>query len=156
MLVLIATLLVLIPAVAVLYPFVRKSSTGYLSEELVSPRSELHRRWEETLSELRSVDMDRDLGNITEADYRLLREAYLADAARLMKALEVEEQREQGIMAEIESYIRQARTGMEGEERSRPIEGSSHQPGAAAPDDEDHLSGSEDAGGDAMRESQGE
>ena len=156
MLVLIATLLVFIPAVAVLYPFIRRSSTVYLSERGAPLEAELHRRWEETLSGLRSVDVDRDLGNITEADYHLLREAYLVDAAMLMKELEVEEHREQAIMAEIESYVRQARTGMEGEEQSRPPECNSHRPPTASPNEEDHISGSADTGSDAAQESQGE
>ena len=155
MLVLIATLLVLVPAIAVLYPFVRRSSTASLLERGASPKEELHRRWEETLSGLRSVDMDRDLGNLTEADYHLLREAYLADAAMLMKALEVEEQREQEIMAEIELYVRQARTG-KGEEKSRPPEGSSRRSPAASPNDEDRLSGSTDTGDNATQEPQDE
>lgn len=109
MLILIAVLLVLIPAVAIVYPFVRGRYASYAPEDEAAPAVELSRRLEETLAALRNAELERTLGNLPEDDYRSLRESYMTEAALLMKALDVEEKEEQRLLASIETDIRQAR-----------------------------------------------
>ncbi len=109
MLVLAVIVLTLIPAIAIIYPFL----SGKASEETLvdepSPTEELWRRWEAALAGLRSTELERALGNLPESDYRWLREEYMTEAALVMKALELEQQQEQEMLASIEVEIRRVR-----------------------------------------------
>ena len=94
MLILIAVLLALVPAIAILYPFVRRPHTAYMLDDGSLPQTELARRWEEALAGLRNAELELALGNLAEDDYRSLKEAYMTDAAIVMKAMDLEAQEE--------------------------------------------------------------
>jgi hypothetical protein len=103
-LVLIAIVLSLIPAAAILYPFLRKSRDA-LPEHEYSTHSELSQRWDSALTGLKSTELEWAIGNLTEDDYRWLREQYMTDAARTLKAMDLEEQHEQEMLASIEREV---------------------------------------------------
>ena len=86
MLILIATLLALVPAVAVLYPIVRGIGRESRPHEGYD-RPELERRWREALAALESFELERTLGNVDEDDYAWLRERYMVEAAVALKAI---------------------------------------------------------------------
>ena len=87
MLILIATLLALVPAIAVLYPIVR--GAGPMSSRRDGgDRPELERRWTEAVAALESFELERTLGNVDEDDYAWLRERYMTEAAVALKAIE--------------------------------------------------------------------
>ena len=109
MLVLIAVLLALIPAAAILYPFFRKPTVAYFSEDESARYNELPRRWEETLAGLRSTELEHSLGNLDEEDYDQLREQYMTEAALIMKAMDVEELEEREMLEKVKSEVERAR-----------------------------------------------
>ena len=109
MLIFVAILLALVPAVAILYPFVRRREDGALSEDESSPQAELARRWDAALAGLRNVELERTLGNLAEEDYHWIRQQYMTEAAGILKAMELEEQREQELLADIEHQLRETR-----------------------------------------------
>ena len=106
MVVLIAVLLTLIPAIAILYPFLRGDGGADLVQDESSLQSELSRRWDAAITGLKGTDLEWSIGNLTEEDYRWLREQYMAEAAAIMKAMELEEEQEQELLAQIESEVR--------------------------------------------------
>ena len=114
MLVLVAVLLALVPAIAVLYPFIRRPGVVTLFEDESSARSELLRRWDSAVAGIRATELDRAVGNLVEDDYRSLREEYMTEAALAMKAMDLEEQQEQDLLAGIEMEVRRVRRGVQG------------------------------------------
>ena len=133
---LIAILLVLVPAVVILYPFVRGEEADEPEEDEDSPRAELARRRDAAMAGLRSAELDRAIDILTEEDYQWLREKYMTEAALALKAIELEEQQEQALLAGIEHEVRQVHLGESGDDRAeqpaRCPECSAPLPGAAA------------------------
>ena len=109
MLVLIAVLLALIPAAAVLYPFLRRRDGVSTFGDETSTHAELTRRWDSVVAGLRNAELERAIGTLVEADFLLLREQYMADAALVMKAMELEEQQETEMLAGIEDEVQDVR-----------------------------------------------
>lgn len=109
MILLIAILLALIPAIAILYPFIRRQMADLYLEDESSPQAELSRRWEAAVSGLKSAELERAIGNLEEQDYRWLRQQYMTEAARIMRAMELEKEQEQELRSVIEQELRQAR-----------------------------------------------
>ena len=114
MLVLIAALLVLIPAVAIAYPFVRRPHRADMPDDERSTADRLQARWETALAGLKTAELEWTIGNLAESDYRWLREQYMTDAALVMKAMELEEQQEQGLLATMRKEVQQARSQVDG------------------------------------------
>ncbi len=116
MLVLIAFALALIPAVAILYPFVRRPVEE--AEDEGSTRRELSRMWDAAVVGLKNAELERAVGNLTEQDYRWLKEEYMTEAARAMKAMGLDREQEQDLIEALESEVRAVRSrvlGVEGE-----------------------------------------
>ena len=109
MIVLITIALVLVPAAAVLYPFLRPGRLPDSLEDETSPRADLERRWDSALAGVRTAELERAVGSLTEDDYRWLRDRYVTDAAVVMKSMELEEQEESEMLAAIEREMRRAR-----------------------------------------------
>jgi hypothetical protein len=114
MLVLVGVLLVLIPMAAILYPFLRRQATAYVTDDESSTHAELSRRWEAAFAGIRTTELERAIGNLAEEDYRLLREQYMTEAAMVMKAMELDEEEEQDLLAGIEREVRAVRRGILG------------------------------------------
>ena len=96
MLVLIAVLLALIPAAAILYPFVFRRGMSTVFRDETSTYSELTRRWEAAIAGLKNTELEHAIGNLTQEDYHDLREQYMLEAANIMKAMELEDQAGRG------------------------------------------------------------
>lgn len=109
MLVFIAILLALVPAVAILYPLLRRRDDDVLYEDEGSPQSELAQRWDVALAGLKNAELEWAIGNLAEEDYHWLRQQYMTEAATIMKAMELEEQQEQELLASIEHELQQTR-----------------------------------------------
>ena len=109
MLVLIAVLLVLLPAIAIVYPFVRGLGRDELLESETSPEVELGLRWDAALAGLKSAELDWTIGRLAEDDYRWLRQRYMTEAALVMKAMELEEDQQGDLLTSIERELEEAR-----------------------------------------------
>ena len=114
MLVLIAFALALIPAVAILYPFVRRPVEE--AEDEGSTRQELSRMWDAAVVGLKNAELERAVGNLTEQDYRWLKEEYMTEAARAMKAMGLDREQEQDLIEALESEVRAVRSRVLGVE----------------------------------------
>ena len=116
MLVLIVTLLALLPAVAILYPFLSKSvAARYAAEDETSTAAELSRRWDSAIAGLRNTELEHSIGNLDDESYTLLREQYVTEAALVMKAMDLEEQQEQALRDEVDSQAREVRSRVLGD-----------------------------------------
>ena len=109
MLVLIAVLLALIPAAAILYPFVFRRGISNVFRDETSTYSELTRRWEAAIAGLKNTELEHAIGNLTQEDYHDLREQYMLEAANIMKAMELEDQQEEELLANVAMEVRAVR-----------------------------------------------
>ena len=108
MLILIAILLALIPAVAILYPILRGPRGGEPFEDESSAQAELQRRWDAALGGLKNAELERSIGTLAEEDYQWLRQQYMKEAALVMKAMELEEDLLSSIELELKQTLLQA------------------------------------------------
>ena len=135
MLVLVALLLALLPAIAIIYPFVRRLGHDELPEDETSPEVELGLRWDAALAGLKSAELDWTIGRLAEGDYRWLRQRYMTEAAVVMKAMELEEHQQGDLLASIEHELEETRVRpLESEgagQATCPECSSTVQPGAA-------------------------
>jgi hypothetical protein len=123
MLVLIVVLLALIPAVAILYPFLRRPGQVLpLEEDESSAYAELSRRWEAVVAGLKNTELEHAIGNLADEDYRWLTEQYTADAAVVMKALDLEEHQEREFQSALEAEVLNARRVVGATDGVRPPE----------------------------------
>ena len=116
MLVLLALLLALIPAIAILYPFLRGLRSDEHLEDEGSPQSELVRLWDSTLVALKNTELEWAIGNLTEEDYRRLRQHYMAEAAIIMKKMELAEDEERELLEAVDHEVRRVRLSANGED----------------------------------------
>ena len=115
MLVFIAVLLALIPAVIIAYPFLRRGESSEWLDDESSPMATLQRRWEAALDGIRSAELERAIGNLSEEDYRWLRRQYMREAAVVMRAMELEHEEEEALLAQIEDESRHVRARVLGD-----------------------------------------
>ena len=120
MIMLIAVLLALIPAVAILYPFLRRRDRPTATEEDGRLHTVLVQRWESALAGLKNTELDRAIGNLTEDDYHLLREEYMTEAALAMRAMDLEEVQERELFSGLRAEVRTVREGAVGGDGSMP------------------------------------
>lgn len=116
MLVLLAIVLAVIPAVIIAYPFLRRAESVEWLDDESSPMATLHRRWEAALDGIRSAELERAIGNLSEEDYRWLRRQYMREAAVIMRAMELEHEEEEALLTQIEVESRRVRTRVLGDE----------------------------------------
>lgn len=109
MLVLVAILIALIPAAIVLRPLVRRAGTDEFEADESSVSAELVRRWESALAGLRTAELEFSIGNLSDEDYRWLREEYTREAAMVMKAMDLEEEQQEELISRIKSEVDAAR-----------------------------------------------
>ncbi len=115
MLIFIAIVLTLIPAVAILYPFLRRARAPG-SPAAASDYDELSLRWEAAIGGLKNAELEYAIGALTEDDHRELREEYMTSAALVMKEMELEDQQEAELIAGIERQVRDVRERVLGAE----------------------------------------
>ncbi len=109
MLVLIAVLIALVPAAIALYPIVRRIGAGEFDEDESSVSAELARRWESAVAGLRTAELEASIGNLSEEDHRWLRDQYTAEAALVMKAMDLEQQEEEQLLSRMRAEVAEAR-----------------------------------------------
>ena len=109
MLVLIAVLLVLLPAAAIIYPFLRRADAEAPPDDEASDVNELSRRWDAAVAGLRNTELEFSIGNLTEDDYGWLKEQYMTEAALVLKAMELEEDQEEALLGDVQQAIRKIR-----------------------------------------------
>ena len=97
MLIFIVFILALIPSLAILYPFLRNMGRHETPQNESSLRADLERRWDSALAGLKNADLEKSLGNLSDQDYRWIREQYITEASLIMNAIELEENQEDGI-----------------------------------------------------------
>ena len=117
MLVLIAIILALIPAIIIAYPFLRRGEQNEWLDDESSPLATLQRRWEAALDGIRSAELEHAIGNLSEEDYRWLRRQYMREAAVVMRAMELEHEEEEALLTQIEVESRRVRARVLGEEQ---------------------------------------
>ena len=115
MLTLIAILLALIPALVIAYPFLRRSNSEWQDDES-APMATLERRWDAALAGIRSAELEYAVGNLAEEDYRWLRRQYMREAAQVIRAMELEHDQEDAMLAQIEAEARGVRERVLGDE----------------------------------------
>ena len=109
MLVLIAVLIALVPAAIVLYPLARRLGSDEFDDDESSVTAELTRRWESALAGLKAAELELSIGNLSDEDYRWLREQYTTEAALVMKAMDLEDQQQEELLARMKAEVDQAR-----------------------------------------------
>ena len=109
MLVLIAVLIALVPAAIVLYPLARRLGSDEFDDDESSVSAELTRRWESALAGLKAAELELSIGNLSDEDYRWLREQYTTEAALVMKAMDLEDQQQDELLARMKAEVDQAR-----------------------------------------------
>lgn len=114
MFILVALLIALIPAIAVLYPFIKGNASNEWLDDESSPMADLERRWESAISGIKSAELEYSIGNLEQGDYTLLRQEYMREAALVMRSMELEEDQEAELLAAIEVEIRGVRERISG------------------------------------------
>ena len=87
MLVFFAFLLAIIPAIAILYPFLRRKQYQIFSRDEPAREATLSQRWDAAMSGLDSVELEWSVGDLDESEYLRLRNLYMTEAALVMKAM---------------------------------------------------------------------
>ena len=134
MLILIAVLLSLLPAVAIAYPFVvRRLADPEQLEDESSPQAELERRWDNTLAALKNAELEWTIGNLSDEDHQRLIQQYMTEAALVIKAMDLEERQEAELLASVDEEVRQVRRQVSnGDAASADAQaGAAPEPGAA-------------------------
>ena len=114
MFIIVALLIALIPAIAVLYPFIKGHAANEWLDDESSPMADLERRWDSAISGIKSAELEYSIGNLEEDDYKLLRQEYMREAALVMRSMELEEEQEAELLAAIEVEIRDVRERISG------------------------------------------
>ena len=109
MLVLIALLLALVPAVLILWPFLRRLKRDEFEYDEGAPQADLMRRWEAAVAGLASAELDYFLGNLLEQDYVLVRRTHTSDAATILREMELSEDEEDRMLAALSAEVEAVR-----------------------------------------------
>ena len=114
MIVAIAIILTLVPALLILWPFVIGLRRDEFEYDEGAPQADLMRRWDAAVAGLTSTELDHSLGNLSDEDYQGLRTRLLTKAADLMREMELSEEEEERMLAALSEEVRDVRTGIEG------------------------------------------
>lgn len=115
MIVAIAIALTLIPALFILWPFVMGLRRDEFEYDEGAPQADLMRRWDAAVAGLASAELDHSLGNLSGEDYRGLRAQLMAEAADLMREMELSEDEEERMLSGLREELLSARARIEGE-----------------------------------------
>tara|TARA_Y100000588_G_scaffold107344_1_gene117571 strand:+ start:356 stop:733 length:378 start_codon:yes stop_codon:yes gene_type:complete len=102
MLVLSAIIISVIPAILIAYPIIKKiASSASTPDDESSLQADLERRWESALEGIRHAELEMSVGNIDELDYQWLKQVHMAEAAMVLKALEISIEDEKSLIEKI-------------------------------------------------------
>ena len=114
MIVTVAIILTLVPAVLILWPFVMGLHRDEFEYDEGAPQADLMRRWDAAVAGLTSTELDHSLGNLSDEDYQGLRTRLLTEAADLMREMELSEEEEEQMLAALSEEVRGVRSRIEG------------------------------------------
>ena len=115
MLVLVAILIALVPAIAILWPFVAGTVRSEFEADESAPQADLMRRWDAAVAGLKSAELEHAIGNLAASDYRLVRRQLMTEAAVVLKTMELEEAEEEQMLTAVRQEMREVRTRALGE-----------------------------------------
>jgi len=102
MLVLAAVIISVIPAIIIGYPIIKKiASNASIPDDESSLHADLERRWESALEGIRHAELEMSVGNVDESDYLWLKQVHMAEAAMVLKALEISVEDEKSLIEQI-------------------------------------------------------
>ena len=135
MIVTVAIILTLVPALLILWPFVMGLRRDEFEYDEGAPQADLMRRWDAAVAGLTSTELDHSLGNLSEEDYQGLRTRLLMEAADLMREMELSEEEEERMLAALSEEVQGVRTRIEGDsDDASHEEGEAGEPSLATPD----------------------
>ena len=114
MIVTIAIILTVVPALLILWPFVMGLRRDEFEYDEGAPQADLMRRWDAAVAGLASTELDHSLGNLSDEDYQGLRTRLLTEAADLMREMELSEEEEERMLAALSEEVRGVRARIEG------------------------------------------
>lgn len=104
----IGSLMVLLVAGAILYPFFRQRDRDGVDEE-GSAEAELGYRWEGVRAGLLDAEMEREQGTLSEPEYQRARRQLMSEAAALLRQADLERRRERELLQGLEEAVRRER-----------------------------------------------
>ncbi len=110
MLVFVAVLIALAPAIAILWPFVAGTGRDEFEPDESALGADLMRRWDAAVAGLRSAELEHAIGNLADGDYRLVRRQLMTEAAVVLKTMELEEAEEEQMLGAVRQEMRAVRT----------------------------------------------
>ena len=114
MLILIAVFLAVAVALVIALPFLRPA---WPKDEILDEGSldvDIKRRWDAVVAGLRNTELERAIGNLTHDDHRSILRQYILEAAGLMKAMSLDGDQEQALLADLGRDVREVRTRLLG------------------------------------------
>jgi hypothetical protein len=81
----------------------------------------MERRWDAAVAGLSNTELERAIGNLTDDDHRSIMQQYMLEAAGLMKAMGLEEDQEEALLADLGREVREVRTRLLGPD-VQPVE----------------------------------
>ena len=84
------------------YPIIKKiASNASIPDDESSLHADLERRWESALEGIRHAELEMSVGNVDESDYLWLKQVHMAEAAMVLKALEISVEDEKSLIEQI-------------------------------------------------------
>ena len=109
MLVILAVIITIVPALIVLYPLIKRLGLTELMKDESSITAELNRRWDSIVAGLKTAELEMSIGNLSKDDYIWIKETYARETAQIIQAMELQDEEEQELMASLEKEIRKAK-----------------------------------------------
>ena len=114
MLVLVAILLTLVPALVILWPFLFGAKRDEFEYEEGSEQADLMLRWDAAAAGLAGAELDQALGNLSTQDYEAVNRQLLSEAASIMAEMELSEDEEERMLSALRDEVSSARARVEG------------------------------------------
>ena len=115
MLIVITLFLVLIPTLAIMWPFVMGVRRDEFAEDESAPTADLMRRWDAAVTGLKSAELDHAIGNMPDEDYRVVRRQLMTEAAVVLKTMELDEAEEERMLTAVRTEVQAVRARIVGE-----------------------------------------
>ena len=115
MIVAIAIILTLAPALFILWPFIVGLRRDEFEYDEGAPQADLMRRWDAAVAGLASTELDHSLGNLSDVDYTGLRTQLMSEAADLMREMELSEAEEEQMLSALGEELLAVRSRIDGE-----------------------------------------
>ena len=115
MLIIIAIILALIPAIFILWPFVMRLRRSEFDYDEGSPQADLMRRWDAAVANLSGAELDHALGNLSDEDHAALRRRLMSEAAAIMQEMELTDEEEARMLAALSDEVSATRARVQGD-----------------------------------------